>query len=93
MQPALLTTGMHDQQIAVPKRKVEAFVAFEPVFQLKVACRPERKRRDRAGLIDLRLIIRMPSHSVIPIAVKVQKASIETATAGLVDLLQQRRKP
>jgi len=92
MQPLLLTARGHHQQIAISKFEVTALLG-EAMAKLKRTGCPEGERCDRMGAIDLRLIICVPAHAVITMAIQIEQTAVKDSAAGSIDLLQQRLKP
>ena len=92
--PVLLASRLHDQQVAIRQVDGHGLLAFVvSMAQLKVATGPKRQRGDRRVLIDLRFIVGVPPHSILPVPVQIQQTAVEFAAACTVHVLQQRLEP
>ena len=93
MQPIPLTSGVHDQQITACQLKGVTVLSLMAMAQLKIPARSQRQRGDRLALVDLRFVIGMPPHPVVPMAVEIEKTAIEMTAASCVDLVQHGHEP
>jgi len=88
VHPKPLTIRIHQQKIPVSKREVIA-LTIQAMAKLKVTTCSQRQGGNRECGIDLRLIIRMPTHAVLSIAIEIEKAAIEGRRAARRDLIKQ----
>ena len=74
---------MHDQQIAVGKGQCFPVSGVLPMSQTEIACGSQRQGCDRLAVVDLGLIIGMPAHAIVPMAVEVEQAAVEISATGV----------
>ena len=93
MHPIPLAAGMHDQQIAISKGQRFPVGGVQPVSQAEIASGSQRQGCDGKAVVNFGLIVGMPAHAVVSVAVEIEKATVEVGITGADHPPEQRLEP